>query len=154
MTQCCFSNQRGKSSSCFFSSGLKPVNRLLIYLLFTVIFNCPSGRFIRVQHLERFHFSSRQKDHKEPAIRTSEPIKFYYSFQSNQSYLSKIKTLKIQVFLFQLPPTFFFFFKLNGQNKFILCSENILKKISISPSNIRILFEYPHEYSNINVGIR
>ena len=63
----------------------------------------------------------------QPAMRTSEPIKFHYSLQSNQSYLSKIKTLKIKAFLFQLPPTFFFSFKLNGQNKFILRSENTLK---------------------------
>ena len=114
MTQCCFSNQRGKSSSCFFSSGLKRVNRLLIYLLFTVITYCPSG------------FSSRQKDHKEPAMRTSEQIKFYYSLQSNQSCKIK-KHRKLGHFSFSCL-RLSFFFKLNGQNKFILRPENILKK--------------------------
>ena len=49
------------------------------------------------------------------------------TMQSNQLYLSKIKISKIKAFIFQLPPTFFFF-KLNGQNKFIVRSENILKK--------------------------
>ena len=64
---------------------------------------------------EPFHMLAQLKDNKDPAMRTSEPIKSVYSLQPKESYVSQIKLRRFSFSLHQLS----FFKKFNDQHTFL-----------------------------------